>query len=102
MHGNPWLPSAMGGAGVPSVGGDRRSCLARVIPSTTGSTASRCEGFDAKVIGQLLARAAHEDAPGALVVLDVARALHRLGVEVALELLEDLAVGLARRCWPGR
>ena len=25
------------------------SCLARTMPSTTGSTASRCDGFDAKV-----------------------------------------------------
>ena len=41
------------------------------------------------------ARAAREAAGGALVVLDVAGALDRLGVEVPLELLEDLAVGLA-------
>ena len=39
-------------AGVPSVGGASRSCLARAIPSTTGSTASRCEGLDAMVIGR--------------------------------------------------
>ena len=45
--------------------------------------------------GELLARAAVEHAPGALVVLHVTGALHRLGIEVALELLEDLAVGLA-------
>ena len=37
--------------GVPSVGGESRSCLARVMPSTTGSTASRCDGFDARVMG---------------------------------------------------
>ena len=36
-----------------------------------------------------------ESARGALVVLDVTRPLDRLGVEIALELLEDLAVGLA-------
>ena len=46
------------------------------------------------VTGSVGARAAGELARGALVVLDVARALDRLGVEVALELLEDLPVGL--------
>ena len=44
--------------------------------------------------GELLPRRAVEHPAGALVVLDVTRALHRLGVEVALELLEDLAVRL--------
>ena len=44
---------------------------------------------------QLLPGAGHEDAAGTLVVLDVARALDRLGVEIPLELLEDLAVRLA-------
>ena len=94
MHGKPSAPSAAA-AGVPSVGGESRSCLARVMPSTTGSTASRCEGLEARVIGKLLAGAAVEHPPGALVVLHVARALDGLGVEVALELLEDLPVGLA-------
>ena len=50
MHGKPKVPSASA-LGVPSVGGDSRSCLARVMPSTTGSTASRWEGFEARVIG---------------------------------------------------
>jgi len=36
-----------------------------------------------------------EDPRRPLVVLHVAGPLHRLGVEVSLELLEDLAVGLA-------
>ena len=40
-------------------------------------------------------RSAGEDSVRALVVLHVARALHRVRVEVALEFLEDLAVGLA-------
>ncbi len=45
--------------------------------------------------GELGSGAGHELARGPLVVLDVPRALHRVGVEVALELAEDLAVGLA-------
>ena len=31
--------------------GPSMSCLARTMPSTTGSTASRCDGFDANVTG---------------------------------------------------
>ena len=50
MHGNPSRPSAAA-AGVPSVGGEILSCFARVMPSTTGSTASRCDGLDASVMG---------------------------------------------------
>ena len=38
-------------AGVPSVGGAIRSCFARTIPSTTGLTASRCDGFEAILTG---------------------------------------------------
>ena len=44
---------------------------------------------------EFLPGAATEDAAGTLVVLDVTRSLDRLGVQVALELLEDLLVRLA-------
>ena len=44
---------------------------------------------------QPCAAAPLEDASGSLVVLHVARALHRFGVEIPLELLEDLLVRLA-------
>ena len=71
------------------------SCLARTIPSTTGSTASRCDGFEANVTGSAWPGAAHEHAAGALVVLHVPRSLDGVGIEVTLELPEDLAVGLA-------
>ena len=87
--GRPWR------SGVPSVGGASRSCLARAIPSTTGSTASRCEGLEASVTGRSLPERPVNLPDRPLVVLDVAGPLHRLGVEVALELLEDLPVGLA-------
>ena len=39
----PWADSTS----VPSLGRITRSCLARTMPSTTGDTASRCEGFEA-------------------------------------------------------
>ena len=48
QHGEP-LRRRPADPGVPSVGGRIRSCLARAMPSTTGSTASRCEGLDAMV-----------------------------------------------------
>ena len=44
--------------------------------------------------GELLAGTAMERAAGALVVLHVPRSLHRFGIEIALELLENLAVRL--------
>ena len=45
--------------------------------------------------GELGPGPGHELAARPLVVLDVARSLHAVGVEVALELAEDLPVGLA-------
>ena len=44
------------------------------------------------------ARSPGELAPESLVVLDVAGALDGPGIDVALELLEQLSVALARRC----
>ena len=51
--------------------------------------------MEASVTGSSMPVAGGELAARALVVLDVAGALHALWVEVALELGEDLAVGLA-------
>ena len=72
-----------------------RSCLARTMPSTTGSTVSRWLGLAASSMGIVSPRAAGEGAGLAEVVLHVARALGGLGVDVALELLEELVVALA-------
>ena len=72
-----------------------RSCLARTMPSTTGSTASRCDGLAASDTFDRLAVGRGEGALGAEVVLHVAGAVRRRRVDVALELAEDLAVGLA-------
>ena len=80
---------------------DRSVCFARAKPSTTGSTASRWLGLDASVTAiSPVGRRVH--ALGAEVVLHVARAA--LGVAddggdrpLALELAQDLLVGLADR-----
>ena len=72
-----------------------RSILARAMPSTTGLTASRCDGLAASSTGMIVAGATLEDAGLAQVVLHVARALDRVGIDVALELAEELLVGLA-------
>src|SRR5579883_1209155 len=59
----------------------RWRCLTRTLPSTTGSTASRCEGF---AVGR-----------SAEMVFDVARALDVLGIGgIALELREERGEGL--------
>ena len=65
------------------------------MPTTTGSTASRWLGLAASSTGMSLPDRADELADLAEVVLHVARALHRVGVDLALELLEDLVVALA-------
>ncbi len=78
------------------------SCLARTTPSRTGSTASRCEGLAASETLICSPSRTGEGALGAQVVLHVAGAVHRLRVEVALELAEDLGVATCRRCWPAR
>ena len=71
------------------------SCLARALPSTTGSTISRWLGLAVSdrctlVAVELAVRG------GTQMVLDVARAFHVLGVERAtLELVEQRAVRLA-------
>ena len=65
------------------------------MPSSTGSTASRCDGFAATETLILSPEPGDELALGAEVVLHVAGALDRARVDVALELAEDLAVLLA-------
>jgi hypothetical protein len=76
--------------------------LGAAMPTTTGSTASRCDGLAASSTGWSLPLRA-VNLPGlAEVVLHVARALGGVGVDVALELLEDLVVGSCRRCWRAR
>ena len=73
-----------------------RSCLARTMPSRTGSTASRCDGLaTTRDRGRVLAVRGGELAGHAQVVLDVAGAVRRLRVQVPLELGEDLLVRLA-------
>ena len=65
------------------------------MPSSTGSTASRCDGLaatDTLIVDPL---PDGELALGAQVVLHVTGALHRTRVDVALELAEDLGVALA-------
>ena len=73
-----------------------RSCLARTMPSSTGSTASRCDGLATTLTVVACS-------PSRVVNLPVMprwyltspRALGRLRVEVPLELGEDLLVRLA-------
>ena len=71
------------------------SCWARTMPSTTGSTASRWLGLAASSTLMLLPARLWNLPDLAEVVLHVARALDRGGVERALELLEHLVVVLA-------
>ena len=94
MHGNPSTPSAAA-AGVPSVGGRDPVLLGPRHALDDGVHRLEVRRVGGQGDGELLPGAGVEHAPGALVVLHVARSLHRLGVEVALELLEDLPIGLA-------
>ena len=74
----------------------RWSCLARALPSTTGLTASRCEGLGAS---ETMDDGAVELAVGrgAEMVLHVARAAHLLGLRgAALELGEQRGVALVQ------
>ena len=74
----------------------RWSCLARALPSTTGLTASRCDGLGAseRWIGVAVELAVGR---GAEVVLHVARAAHFLGLRgAALELGEQRRVALVQ------
>ena len=74
----------------------RWSCLARALPSTTGLTASRCEGLGAS---ETMDGGAVELAVGrgAEMVLHVARAAHLLGLRgAALELGEQRRVALVQ------
>ena len=85
----------------PRPASERSVCSARVIPSTTGSTASRWLGFAASVTAIVAARG-RADALGAEVVLDVAGPALGVGGDdldrpLALELAEDLLVGQADR-----
>ena len=65
------------------------------MPTTTGSTASRWLRVGGQLDRDVLAGAGHELARLPEVVLHVAGALHRVGVDLALELLEELVVALA-------
>jgi hypothetical protein len=65
------------------------------MPTTTGSTASRWLGLAASSTVMSLPEPGDELARLAEVVLHVARSLHRVGVDLALELLEDLVVALS-------
>ena len=65
------------------------------MPSTTGPTASRWLGFAASVSRTSLPLGRLVLADRAEVVLHVARALRARGIELALELAEDLRVRLA-------
>ena len=83
-------------------GSPSRSCLARAMPSTTGSTASRCEGFDDERDRQLGAVAADQLARRALVVLHVARALHASRGRGCPRTRRRSRRRTCRRCWRGR
>ncbi len=73
-----------------------RSCLARTRPSSTGSTASRCDGLaDQRHLNVVVAEHLDVVAGRAEVVLDVTGAVRLRRVQVALELAEDLRVRLA-------
>ena len=73
----------------------RCCCLARTLPSTTGSTASRCDGLAASDRCTVLA-ADLAVGRGAEMVFDVARAVDMLGVgRVALEFGKDRGERLA-------
>ena len=58
-----------------------RSCLARTMPSSTGSTASRCEGLATSETSICSPSGRGERALGAQVVLHVAGAVHVAGVD---------------------
>ena len=72
-----------------------RSCLARAMPTTIGSTVSRWLGLADSSTSTSLPERLDVLADLAEVVLHVARALGRLRVDAALELLEHLVVALA-------
>ena len=72
-----------------------RFCFARTMPSTTGFTASRWDGFDATDTASSAPDGRGVRPGGAEVVHHVARALRRARVDVALEAVEDLGVALA-------
>ena len=79
----------------------REVCTARVAPSTTGPTYSRCDGLDSSRTSTLSLVAALVGALGAVVVLDVAGAAlrdrgHGLDRGRALELAEDRLVRAAQ------
>ena len=79
---------------------ERLGVVDRVLLGADHADDDRVDRLEvARVGGQLdrdvLAGAGHELAALAEVVLHVARALHRVGVDLALELLEDLVVALA-------
>ena len=89
---SPWI--RMGSDGN-EPGGSMWSWLARTMPSTIGSTVSRWLGLAASSTRMSSPDRALVLADGAEVVLHVAGALHGAGIDVALELLEDLVVALA-------
>ena len=79
----------------PLASSPRCCCFARTLPSTTGSTASRCDGLAASDRWTVLP-ADLAVARGAEMVFDVARAVDVLGIgRIALELGEDRGKRLA-------
>ena len=89
---SPWISSGRTGY---DPGGSIWSWRARTMPSTIGSTVSRWLGLAASSTVTSLPRRADVLAGRAEVVLHVAGALDGVGVDVALELPEDLVVALA-------
>ncbi len=90
---------------------DGVAALALVEQVLLGADDAFQDGVDGFEVGRVggegdggLAVAEHAEvlALGAQVVLDVAGAVGLAGVEVALELAEDLARSACRRCWPAR
>ena len=68
-----------------------RSCLARAMPSTTGSTASRCEGLDGQLDRRWCCPMRLTNLPsGPLWYFTSPEPWVDVGVDVALELLEQL------------
>ena len=89
---SPWISTGSTGT---RPGGSIWSCSARTMPSTIGPTVSRWLGLAASSTLDVGAGRADVLALHPEVVLDVAGALHRVGVDVALELGEDRLVALA-------
>ena len=90
---SPWMST--GSTVKPGSPLSMTSCLARTTPSSTGSTASRWLGLATSEVLIWLPSGGAEGPLRAEVVLDVAGPLGAARVQVALELLEDLRVGLA-------